>query len=220
MRTCWSPSAACRSATTRWCPTCARCRSWRATGAPVIFDATHSVQQPGGQGTASGGEREFVPVLARAAVAVGRRRRLHRDPPGPRQGALRRPQHDAARRRWKRCCAGCMAFDRTRETVGNSRRVSRRTSSAVGRPGWHRGGALCSCSRWRALPAFLAYFCIALRHRGSLSFRLHAGHAARRVRADPQERAGRRHRARPEPAGICAAGRERDRARRQHRSIA
>jgi len=41
------------------------------TGAPVIFDATHSVQQPGGQGTASGGERRFVPVLARAAVAVG-----------------------------------------------------------------------------------------------------------------------------------------------------
>src|SRR5579864_3555456 len=41
------------------------------TGAPVIFDATHSVQQPGGQGTASGGEREYVPVLARAAVAVG-----------------------------------------------------------------------------------------------------------------------------------------------------
>jgi 2-dehydro-3-deoxyphosphooctonate aldolase (KDO 8-P synthase) len=40
-------------------------------GAPVIFDATHSVQQPGGQGTASGGEREYVPVLARAAVAVG-----------------------------------------------------------------------------------------------------------------------------------------------------
>ncbi|TAK50367.1 MAG: 3-deoxy-8-phosphooctulonate synthase [Xanthobacteraceae bacterium] len=43
----------------------------RTTGAPVIFDATHSVQQPGGRGTASGGEREFVPVLARAAVAVG-----------------------------------------------------------------------------------------------------------------------------------------------------
>jgi 2-dehydro-3-deoxyphosphooctonate aldolase (KDO 8-P synthase) len=43
----------------------------RRTGAPVIFDATHSVQQPGGRGTASGGEREFVPVLARAAVAVG-----------------------------------------------------------------------------------------------------------------------------------------------------
>src|SRR5215475_11483713 len=43
----------------------------RETGAPIIFDATHSVQQPGGQGTSSGGEREFVPVLARAAVAVG-----------------------------------------------------------------------------------------------------------------------------------------------------
>ena len=43
----------------------------RTTGAPVIFDATHSVQQPGGQGTSSGGQREFVPVLARAAVAVG-----------------------------------------------------------------------------------------------------------------------------------------------------
>ncbi|MBL8590891.1 MAG: 3-deoxy-8-phosphooctulonate synthase [Methylobacteriaceae bacterium] len=41
------------------------------TGAPVIFDATHSVQQPGGRGGASGGQREFVPVLARAAVAVG-----------------------------------------------------------------------------------------------------------------------------------------------------
>ena len=42
-----------------------------ATGAPVIFDATHSVQRPGGEGTASGGERAMVPVLARAAVAVG-----------------------------------------------------------------------------------------------------------------------------------------------------
>jgi 2-dehydro-3-deoxyphosphooctonate aldolase (KDO 8-P synthase) len=41
------------------------------TGAPVIFDATHSVQQPGGKGESSGGERRFVPVLARAAVAVG-----------------------------------------------------------------------------------------------------------------------------------------------------
>ncbi|MGL4397739.1 MAG: 3-deoxy-8-phosphooctulonate synthase [Hyphomicrobium sp.] len=41
------------------------------TGAPVIFDATHAVQQPGGQGTSSGGDRRFVPVLARAAVAVG-----------------------------------------------------------------------------------------------------------------------------------------------------
>ena len=41
------------------------------TGQPIVFDATHSVQQPGGQGTASGGQREFVPILVRAAVAVG-----------------------------------------------------------------------------------------------------------------------------------------------------
>jgi len=43
----------------------------RETGAPVVFDATHSVQLPGGHGTSSGGQREFVPVLARAAIAVG-----------------------------------------------------------------------------------------------------------------------------------------------------
>jgi 2-dehydro-3-deoxyphosphooctonate aldolase (KDO 8-P synthase) len=43
----------------------------RATGAPVVFDATHSVQLPGGQGASSGGQREHIPVLARAAVAAG-----------------------------------------------------------------------------------------------------------------------------------------------------
>ena len=43
----------------------------RETGCPVVFDATHSVQLPGGRGTSSGGQREFVPVLARAAVAAG-----------------------------------------------------------------------------------------------------------------------------------------------------
>src|SRR5205807_6194410 len=43
----------------------------RDTGCPVVFDATHSVQLPGGKGTSSGGQREFVPVLARAAIAVG-----------------------------------------------------------------------------------------------------------------------------------------------------
>ena len=64
-------------------------------GAPVIFDATHSVQQPGGKGISSGGEREFVPVLARAAVAVGVAGvfiETHQDP-GP--GALRRAKYDA-----------------------------------------------------------------------------------------------------------------------------
>ena len=67
-----------------------------ATGAPVIFDATHSVQQPGGKGTTSGGEREFVPVLARAAVAVGVAGvfiETHQDPD---KRALRRPQHGPA----------------------------------------------------------------------------------------------------------------------------
>jgi 2-dehydro-3-deoxyphosphooctonate aldolase (KDO 8-P synthase) len=43
----------------------------RSTGCPVVFDATHSVQLPGGQGNVSGGQREFVPVLARAAIAAG-----------------------------------------------------------------------------------------------------------------------------------------------------
>ncbi len=43
----------------------------RETGCPVVFDATHSVQLPGGQGSSSGGQREYIPVLARAAVAVG-----------------------------------------------------------------------------------------------------------------------------------------------------
>ena len=43
----------------------------RGTGCPVVFDATHSVQLPGGRGSASGGQREFIPVLARAATAAG-----------------------------------------------------------------------------------------------------------------------------------------------------
>ena len=91
-----SPSAARRSATTRSSPTCARCRSWRETGAPVIFDATHTVQQPGGQGTASGGEREFVPLLARAAVAVGRRGLFIETHEDPGQRTVGRAEHGAA----------------------------------------------------------------------------------------------------------------------------
>ena len=57
----------------------------RDTGCPVVFDATHSVQQPGGQGTTSGGQREFVPVLARAAVAVGHCRPVRGNPSRIRQ---------------------------------------------------------------------------------------------------------------------------------------
>jgi 2-dehydro-3-deoxyphosphooctonate aldolase (KDO 8-P synthase) len=55
----------------------------RETGAPVVFDATHSVQLPGGQGTSSGGQREMVPVLARAAVAVGVAGLFMETPPDP-----------------------------------------------------------------------------------------------------------------------------------------
>ena len=52
----------------------------RTTGCPVVYDATHSVQLPGQKGAASGGQREFVPVLARAALAAGCRRGLHGNP--------------------------------------------------------------------------------------------------------------------------------------------
>ena len=86
--------------------TCARCRSWRNIGAPVVFDATHSVQQPGGRGDVSGGDRAMVPCLARAAVAVGVAGGLHgrciriptkRPPTGPTW---------CRSARWRGCCAG------------------------------------------------------------------------------------------------------------------
>jgi len=89
------------------------------TGAPVIFDATHSVQQPGGRGTASGGEREFVPVLARAAVAVGVAGvfiETHQDPDrAPSDGPNMVPLRDmeALLRR-------LMAFDRLAKDAANS----------------------------------------------------------------------------------------------------
>ncbi len=75
----------------------------RETGAPVVFDATHSVQLPGGQGTASGGQREFVPVLARAAVAAGVVGPVHGNPPRPGAGAVGRPERVAARPDARRC---------------------------------------------------------------------------------------------------------------------
>ena len=68
----------------------------RETGCPVVFDATHSVQLPGGQGTSSGGQREFVPVLARAAVATRRRGRVHGNASESGEGAVRRSQRVAA----------------------------------------------------------------------------------------------------------------------------
>ena len=68
----------------------------RDTGCPVVFDATHSVQLPGGQGTSSGGQREFVPVLARAAVAAGVAGVFMETHPESGEGAVRRPQRVAA----------------------------------------------------------------------------------------------------------------------------
>ena len=68
----------------------------RETNAPVVFDATHSVQLPGGQGTSSGGQREFVPVLARAAVAVGVSRALHGDAPESGRSQVGRSERRAA----------------------------------------------------------------------------------------------------------------------------
>ena len=69
----------------------------RDTGCPVVFDATHSVQLPGGQGNASGGQREFVPVLARAAVAAGVAGLFMETHPDPAKALSRRPERLAAR---------------------------------------------------------------------------------------------------------------------------
>ena len=83
----------------------------RDTGAPVVFDATHSVQQPGGQGASSGGQREFVSVLARAAVAVGVAGvfiETHQDPDhAPSDGPNMVPLRD-----FEALIAELMAFDR------------------------------------------------------------------------------------------------------------
>lgn len=82
----------------------------REIGCPVVFDATHSVQQPGGQGTSSGGQREFVPVLARAAVAVGVDAvfmETHQDPDNaPSDGPNMVPLNE-----FEALCAQLIAFD-------------------------------------------------------------------------------------------------------------
>jgi 2-dehydro-3-deoxyphosphooctonate aldolase (KDO 8-P synthase) len=89
----------------------------RDTGAPVIFDATHSVQQPGGQGASSGGQREFVPVLARAAVAVGVAGvfiETHQDPDhAPSDGPNMVPLRD-----FEALLDELMAFDRLAKRAG------------------------------------------------------------------------------------------------------
>ncbi|WP_046865183.1 3-deoxy-8-phosphooctulonate synthase [Microvirga massiliensis] len=93
----------------------------RTTGAPVVFDATHSVQQPGGQGTTSGGQREFVPVLARAAVAVGVAAvfiETHQDPDAaPSDGPNMVPLKEL-----ESLVAELMAFDRLAKGAGREPR--------------------------------------------------------------------------------------------------
>jgi 2-dehydro-3-deoxyphosphooctonate aldolase (KDO 8-P synthase) len=94
------------------------------TGAPVVFDATHSVQQPGGQGTTSGGQREFVPVLARAAVAVGVAAvfiETHQDPDNaPSDGPNMVPLKEL-----EPLVAELMAFDRLAKSTERERRDRR-----------------------------------------------------------------------------------------------
>ena len=84
----------------------------RATGCPVVFDATHSVQLPGGQGTSSGGQREFMPVLARAAVAAGSRRAVHGDAPATRARRSPTARTPGRSRAWSRCSTTLAALDR------------------------------------------------------------------------------------------------------------
>ena len=87
----------------------------RGTGCPVIFDATHSVQLPGAQGQSSGGQREFVPVLARAAVAAGVAGRVHGNPPGSRDRRCRTGPTPGRWREWSRCSPRWCELDRDRE---------------------------------------------------------------------------------------------------------
>ncbi|MGY4624304.1 3-deoxy-8-phosphooctulonate synthase [Bradyrhizobium sp. USDA 4486] len=98
----------------------------RTTGAPVIFDATHSVQQPGGKGTSSGGEREFVPVLARAAVAVGVAGVFIETHPDPDRAPSDGPNM-VPLREFEGLIAGLMAFDAL------AKNTSRNTSKGITR---------------------------------------------------------------------------------------
>jgi 2-dehydro-3-deoxyphosphooctonate aldolase (KDO 8-P synthase) len=89
----------------------------RETGCPVVFDATHSVQLPGGQGTSSGGQREFVPVLARAAVAVGIAGLFMETHPNPAEAMSDGP-NAVPLRRIKELLATLVKLDRTVKEVG------------------------------------------------------------------------------------------------------
>ena len=89
----------------------------RETACPVIFDATHSVQLPGGQGSVSGGQREFIPVLARAAVAVGVAGIFMETHPRPEQ-ALSDGPNSWPLARMEALLTTLIALDRTTKTAG------------------------------------------------------------------------------------------------------
>ena len=89
----------------------------RETGCPVVMDATHSVQLPGGQGTVSGGQREFVPVLARAAVAVGVAGLFMETHPCP-EKALSDGPNSWPLQRMERLLTSLQALDRVVKTTG------------------------------------------------------------------------------------------------------
>lgn len=89
----------------------------RETGAPVVFDATHSVQLPGGQGTSSGGQREFVPPLARAAVATGIAGLFMETHPDPAQAMSDGP-NAVPLKRMKELLATLVELDRVVKRVG------------------------------------------------------------------------------------------------------
>ena len=115
----------------------------RETAAPVVFDATHSVQLPGGQGTSSGGQREFVPVLARAAVATGVSGLFMETHPDPAMREVRRPERGAA------ASDGSVAGDARRARSGREARpVSRERFQLT-----HQRGRPSTCGRARHMHA-------------------------------------------------------------------
>jgi len=100
----------------------------RETGCPVVFDATHSVQLPGGQGTASGGQREFVPVLARAAVAVGIAGIFLETHPEPEKALSDGPNSWPLNRMWS-LLATLKEFDRVAKSIHEPKPETRQEST-------------------------------------------------------------------------------------------
>ena len=121
----------------------------RETDAPVVFDATHSVQLPGGQGTSSGGQREFVPVLARAAVAVGRLRALHGNASGPGESEVGRPERGAAASHGAICWKRSLRSIRPSSAAPFLETISTDASKRASRFTWRTSLHIKCCSKRR-----------------------------------------------------------------------